>query len=362
MSGEPLKAPFPWFGGKSRVADVVWDRFGADVGNYVEPFFGSGAVLLGRPGGPGRIETVNDLDGYIANFWRAVTQAPGEVAHWADWPVNEADLHARHTFLRRHSEDLLPRLMGDPDWCDPLIAGWWVWGMACWIGSGWCGDSGTGPWHVLDGQLTHIRDLSAGQGVARKRVHLGDAGVGVARQLVHLGNARGVARKLVHLGNAGRGVARQEVSGGLVEWMEALAARLERVRVCCGQWDRILGPSPTVTLGTTAVLLDPPYANEVRSEGMYRHDDGDVASDVLDWCIEHGNNPDLRIALCGYATETHGVLKTEHGWDEHAWSTSGGYSQQAKVVSENRHLERIWFSPACLPAEPPQPDLFSEAT
>ena len=55
-----LKAPFPWFGGKSRVADIVWDRFG-DVANYVEPFFGSGAVLLARPHPP-RIETVNDLD------------------------------------------------------------------------------------------------------------------------------------------------------------------------------------------------------------------------------------------------------------------------------------------------------------
>jgi DNA adenine methylase len=56
-----LRAPFPWFGGKSRVADIVWDRFG-DVANYVEPFFGSGAVLLARPHPP-RIETVNDLHG-----------------------------------------------------------------------------------------------------------------------------------------------------------------------------------------------------------------------------------------------------------------------------------------------------------
>lgn len=46
-----LKAPFPWFGGKSRVASIVWERFG-DVPNYVEPFFGSGAVLLGRPHPP----------------------------------------------------------------------------------------------------------------------------------------------------------------------------------------------------------------------------------------------------------------------------------------------------------------------
>jgi len=28
-----VKAPFPWFGGKSRVADLVWDRFG-NVPNY----------------------------------------------------------------------------------------------------------------------------------------------------------------------------------------------------------------------------------------------------------------------------------------------------------------------------------------
>jgi hypothetical protein len=43
-----LIAPFPWFGGKRKVAAEVWARFGA-VGNYVEPFFGSGAVLLARP-------------------------------------------------------------------------------------------------------------------------------------------------------------------------------------------------------------------------------------------------------------------------------------------------------------------------
>jgi hypothetical protein len=30
-----LKAPFPWFGGKRKVADMVWQRFG-DVANYVE--------------------------------------------------------------------------------------------------------------------------------------------------------------------------------------------------------------------------------------------------------------------------------------------------------------------------------------
>ena len=58
-----LRAPFPWFGGKSRAAPLVWAALG-DVANYVEPFAGSLAVLLARPSAP-RVETVNGLDCYL---------------------------------------------------------------------------------------------------------------------------------------------------------------------------------------------------------------------------------------------------------------------------------------------------------
>jgi hypothetical protein len=59
-----------------------------DVPNYAEPFFGSGAVLLARPDFTGRrTETVNDLDGFVANFWRALQADPDGVTQWADWPV-----------------------------------------------------------------------------------------------------------------------------------------------------------------------------------------------------------------------------------------------------------------------------------
>lgn len=93
----PMKAPFPWFGGKSRVAAEVWDRFG-DVPNYIEPFFGSGAVLLARPHSPD-VETINDADCMVANFWRALQHDPETVASYADAPVNEADQHARRQSL-----------------------------------------------------------------------------------------------------------------------------------------------------------------------------------------------------------------------------------------------------------------------
>ena len=40
--------------------------------SYVEPYFGSGAVLFSKP--PSRIETVNDLDGDVANLFRCIQQ------------------------------------------------------------------------------------------------------------------------------------------------------------------------------------------------------------------------------------------------------------------------------------------------
>jgi hypothetical protein len=130
-----LKAPFPWFGGKSRAAPLIWEGLG-DVANYVEPFAGSLAVLLGRPT-EARIETVNDADCFLANFWRAVQKDPKAVAGYADWPVNEADLHARHKWLVSRPI-FREKMKTSPNYCDARIAGWWVWGLSCWIGDGWC--------------------------------------------------------------------------------------------------------------------------------------------------------------------------------------------------------------------------------
>lgn len=300
-----LKAPFPWFGGKSRVAHLVWDRFG-NVPNYVEPFFGSGAVLLNRPHEPG-IETVNDLDGFVSNAWRAIAADPDGVAIAADWPISENDLHARHIWLRSQRATLSARLEADPDYFDAKIAGWWLWGMASWIGSGFCGDSGTGPWVVEDGMLV---DRNAG---------------------------RGIARKLPHLGTAGQGIA---------DYMHQLAARLRRVRVCCGDWSRVVGPSVTWKHGITGILLDPPYADTAeRTADLYAADCDQVAHAVRGWAIENGDNPQLRIALCGYEGEH--AMPTN--WECVAWKTKGGYGSQGNGKGrENAGKERIRFSPHCL--------------
>ncbi len=351
-----LQAPFPWFGGKRRVADVVWKRFG-DVPNYVEPFFGSGAVLLGRPHEP-KTETINDLDGFVANFWRAVQRDPEAVAKAADNPPNELDLTARHVWLVSEGKARIARLAGDPDFYDAKVAGWWCWGLCCWIGSGWC--TGQGPWVAVDGQLVHQGDGHGvnrqpvhlggyGCGVNRKRVHLG-GGHGVNRQLVRLGGGQGVNRKRVHLG-AGRGGQCEVSRAALVAWMQALADRLRLVRVCCGDWERVCGPSPTEKLGLTGVFLDPPYSAEAgRNNNLYREESLGVAHRVREWCLKRGRSKQMRIALCGYEGEGHEAL-VDAGWSTYQWAASGGYSCQGSVVNINRKRERIWFSPACLPGE-----------
>ena len=307
--------------------------------------------MLGRPAPIVGNETVNDLDGYVANMWRAIKLNPDAVAEHADNPVNENDLHARHVWLLQQRETLRSQLEGDPEWHDPKIAGWWVWGIACWIGSGFC--SGKGPWWVNDaGQLVHLGDgqgvnrqrvhLGDGRGVNRQRVHLGNNGQGVNRQRVHLGdNGQGVNRQLVHLGDNGRG----ESQARLGPWFNALAERLRNVRVCSGDWSRVCGPSVTFKHGLTGVFLDPPYADTAeRQSDLYREDSEDVAHAVRDWAVANGDNPLLRIAICGYE----GEHEMPPSWSTHSWSAGEGYGSQAEERSENGKRERIWFSPACL--------------
>ncbi len=317
-----LRSPFPYFGGKSKVAPLVWSRFG-DVRNYVEPFFGSGAMLLGRPDWPfengNRIETVNDKDCFLANFWRALKNAPDEVAEHADWPVNEADLHARHLWLVNVGREHVEKLRTDPDYFDAKIAGWWVWGICQWIGSGWC--------HELH----------------QKRPHLGNAGRGIHRP----------SQQLPHLGNAlGNGIVTWQNRGELYEYFDRLAARLSRVRICCGDWQRVCGNTPTVKQGLTGVFLDPPYNGDAkRKADLYAVDDLSVSNDVRKWCLENGGDKRLRIAFAGYAGEGHEELES-HGWEVVAWKANGGYGSQGSGDDtngrNNAKKERIWFSPHCL--------------
>ena len=316
-----LAAPFPYFGGKSLACETVWSALG-DPENYVEPFAGSAAMLLGRPN-VGKVETINDADGFVANFWRAVSLDAAEVARHVDWPTNEADLIARHSWLVRNAPGLLQRLEADPDYYDAKVAGWWCWGACNWIGSGWC--SGTGPWQHDGEKLVDARQLP----------HLGNAGRGVNRQLPHL--------------SAGQGR-----SAYIHEWFGALMDRTRGVRVTVGDWQRVLTDSVTVRHGLTGVFLDPPYtkgAMDYAAGGV----GGELADKVRAWCAKNGNDKRLRIVLCGHAGEHDALL--QDGWHTRAWTARKGYAITDEAV-ENSASETLWCSPHCVPERQMQEALF----
>ena len=350
---DELKAPFPWFGGKSRAASLIWPRFG-DVPNYVEPFFGSGAVLLARPHAP-RIETVNDVDAMLCNFWRSIKLSPDETARYADGPVNETDLHSRHRWLVARKAEVKALMMSDPDAHDPKVAGWWVWGLCAWIGSGWCsvdpGESPTAQMDNLSGRGMGVHRPALGAEVSVKLPHLGNAGRGVHRgqhsalseQLPHLGGSGMDSAPGVHAARMRVTVDESAMRSRIHDLFAALSRRVRGVRVACGDFERVLSDSVTWRNGTTAVLLDPPYADgeEVYSAGEGRSEFARAAR----WAEEHGADKRLRIALCGYE----GTWTPPAGWSEVSWKAKGGYgSQRADGSNQNAKRERIWFSPGCV--------------
>jgi hypothetical protein len=343
-----LRAPFPAFGGKRDIAAAVWERFGSPK-QYIEPFCFSAAVLLAAPQ-PASLEVIGDLNGFVANFWRATIAQPLEVARWADYPVSHIDLGARHRWLMEQRERVGVELQ-DAEWPgDAQVAGWWLWGQCCWIGSGWCDwqkESKAKNWDARPALTNAGMGVQApsSREIARTDPAVSNAGMGIqaSGRIPHISNAgMGIqaSGKIPHISDAGRGFW---TSGGLTasHWLAKLAARLERVRVVHGDWSRCLNHHYGAE--DTAVFFDPPYEGY---EELYRV--GAVAQAVADWCRA---NPSIRVALCGHRGDY-----DLPGWDVLEWERKRNtYSGDG-----TKDAEAIWFSPACLkPKRIEQLDMFA---
>lgn len=359
------KAPFPWFGGKSRAAAAVWALLG-DVPHYVEPFFGGGAVLLGRPhpcNRPYYSETVNDLDGFVVNFWRSIQWYPDLTAEAASWPVTESDKQARQVaLLRWRDAGAGERLAGDAVWCDPVMAGWWAWAVSVQIGA----FAGDGAWIAdpVTGCLVRQPRAPREPGVARNRPHLTNNGRGVN----HAGTREpGVldpateAHAHTALDSTDWGEEYHDrTMPELIRWFRHLAARLRHVRVVNGDWARVVTTGAAWTLpvrsghGPCGVFLDPPYGTDAdRADGLYAADDGEVAGRVREWCLRWGDHERYRIVVAGFAGEGHEDL-IERGWTEHEWWTDGYLAGGMANIGEDehqQHRERLWASPGCVTPE-----------
>lgn len=308
--GEQLSAPFPYFGGKRRVAATIWQALG-DPSLYIEPFIGSAAALLGRPLSSdfpaGRMEIVNDADAFVANLWRAIRHKPAAVARRCGLPLSELDMLARHRRLcaPRRKRRLVDRVGLDPEFLDAVAAGDWLYCKSAWIGGGLC----EGQWH--------------GPGDDRNR---GSCVNGSKLPELNVGGIFARSR-------------RQRIG----EIIASLAARLRHVSIACGDWSRVFYPS-LLAKHRCGIFLDPPYdLSTGRSNHLYRVEKSST-EDVAEFCRRHGRRRNVRIVLAG--------LEGEYdlpGWRVIRWSA--GHCFRSESTIRNRHRERRWLSPHCQPVE-----------
>lgn len=299
MSDDALKAPFPYMGGKSQAAHLIWGALG-DVTNFVEPFAGSAATLLARPLEPRRSTT------RMATSRTSGARFRPTPMRWRSTPIILCwrTTSTRGTVGCGRSETASPR----PWRLTPTGLTRRVWGMGAFVPGAWCVD-----------QPRRCKPECAGH---------------------------------FH----GKGV--HGISLDVKEWMRDLQARLRRVRVLCGDYKRAVSSvvlsAARVPAGKIGVFFDPPYAHAGRDARCYgKHDSPVVFDEVVAWSVEHANE-DTRIVIAGYDSRP-----MPEGWREVAWRAHGGLGR--RVGNENNARERLWLSPACLDPEdcvPRQQSLF----
>ena len=289
-----LRAPFPWFGSKRHVAAQVDEAIG-EVEVYVEPFGGSLACLLHRL--PSPREIITDTDAALCNYFRAARQDPHGVVRWAIYPTIHQDLSAWHRWLIDWRVREGEKMSLDPSYFNTKAAGWWLWGINRWIGSGW------------------------------SQVEAKD------RDKIPYINPRPGGRAAVEMGQAEMRIL-----------LDQLADRLQGVLVLNRDWESAV--SPTALMHTASspkppvgIFIDPPYFTSKREEGLYSSDYRGAADVVAveswEWAIKHGET--YRIAYCALA----GDFMLPAGWQ------SSPARQMVGTTREDRYPEVVMYSPAC---------------
>jgi site-specific DNA-adenine methylase len=282
---------FPYIGKKLLIAKKIWRLFG-NVDIYIEPLCGSSSVFLGRPTRKNNaIEIINDNNGLVANFWRAMKYDAQGVAQLCDEPMSELDYHARWKYIKdRATPELVELLNSDPEFYDTKIAGYW----------GYCMNSSI---------MNHTSKLTT--------------------------NAKNPP-KMNSKPALGKRNLSSEDSTRIQQSSAAIQARIRKTRIACGDWKRVLTPNITqnsVGDKSVGIYFDPPYLNK---EHLY-NSKADISGDVRKWCIENYCER-FKIIISGYEKEHDELLK-------YGWHKKLGKSVMSGMMSRRKNLERLWCSP-----------------
>lgn len=70
-----IRTPISWIGNKTSILHILYALFPLKYGRYIEPFGGSGSVLLGKAT-PDKFEVYNDYNHNLVNLFRCMRERP----------------------------------------------------------------------------------------------------------------------------------------------------------------------------------------------------------------------------------------------------------------------------------------------
>lgn len=312
----PLRAPIVGLGNKYQAFKLIWQRLGTG-GTYIEPFAYTASTALSNPA-PHLLskEIINDHNGFVTNFWRAIKHDYERTAFYADMPLSHLDFVASERRLLHYQADLPKMLNEDIAFFDPILAGLWAYYLALSI------DIGR---HLHIGEFTGAsQTVSVGKGVS----------IGRANTPFWDGNLED--------GDEWR------LSGNrLFGWFKALALRLRNTQIFCKDWDDLfsnsmLGQSKSGE-GHTLIFFDPPYAEAAHKGKTYTNEQVGIHKTVMIKAIDLAKNPNNRIIVCGYENDH----VTPEGWTKEIWKGDGIRLGGQQKQNYSR-AEAIWCSPGCI--------------
>jgi len=268
-NGGTAPSPLAWYGAKNKHTSKIVSVFPPHR-TYVEPFFGGGSVFFAKP--PSKVETVNDMNGDLMNFFRMLRD-------------------------RRQRKQLIELLEATPwareQFCDALVA------MK--VGK-WTSDVER-AWTFL------VATRQSRNGVAK---------------------CPGDWSRTV--GRTGNGASsRTSMWRNLPERLAVAGLRLKHAQIECGHWAKILDDYDSED---TLAYLDPPYVHSTRNpsnRNSYDHEMTDVDHARLLLRLKEFKG---KVVLSGYASSLYDQLLS--GWHRIEIETTSSASNKANKKHAKR--------------------------
>lgn len=332
---------YTYMGSKRSQLTNILDILGDDISTLIEPFAGTACVSINRPKSVKNCY-INDYDCHVANVLRSVMYYPDDLIKAAARPRIELDMHQTHDYLVNGKVKIREALLSSNRGCIPEMAGWWVWGLNNWIGSGWCCENGYTKYLIKPDEVA-IKNKDLDQFLGNKIT----TGRGKPCHGNNLTEQLPKATWRIKPSDSNKlteQLSQSERVDHITNMVYAIYNSLRDCRVLYGDFARVLTKS-YIEGPRTGVFLDPPYRSCDKMDYGTDGKDLEVFTRAYNWFIDHRNDPKLRIVFCCQSGDLEG-LEVPDDIGRISWSRNSGYAKgdqkslrKTELMLHNRNVD-----------------------